>query len=229
MKLIFKHALLLVIGTTFMAGSLRADLQLTGTYSLGDGSDGNQATGTGTGPFTLTATNTPNTFSYVDFIPDIQTYTFADLTNLNSVFNSSTEAYGGSPRISVELSNGVEDSFIHIYLGTSPSYDDTAASLNTYSGFNMIGNNDAGRYDTSNFTGGSPFTTYSSTLSMLGSYEVKDISFVVDTFTSDRSVELDSINAFVSVAAVPEPGTWAAGLLAAVALAALGIRRKLPH
>jgi hypothetical protein len=207
--------------------TLRADQQLTGTYSIGNGSDGNMAIATtATGPFTLTATVTPNTFSYVDFIPTNQTFTFADLTNLNAVFTSLTGAGGGSPRLSVELSNGITDTNLHIFFGTSPNYTDSATTLNTYSGVNLIGNNDAGRYDTSNFTGGSPFTTYSSALSLLGNYQVKTVSFVLDTFGSfgDRAVTLNSINA--SVASVPEPSilaSLAAGsviLLASVRLKA---------
>ncbi len=53
----------------FLPCAVLADTVVTGTYSTGDGSDGNQTTPLNdTGPWTLTATNT--TFSYLLFFPN---------------------------------------------------------------------------------------------------------------------------------------------------------------
>ncbi len=68
----------------FLPCAVLADTVVTGTYSTGDGSDGNQTTPlNGTGPWTLTATNT--TFSYLLFFPN-ENFTFAQMTNFNAVF-----------------------------------------------------------------------------------------------------------------------------------------------
>lgn len=182
---------------------------LAGTYSLGPGNDGNQATGPDGGPFHLTATN--STFSYVGFTPGILynpgvPFTFADLTSLFANFHSNSGGSGGgTPRLSVHVfdSSNVERRIL-IYLGNSPSFTDSDAALNAYSGVNLIGNNDAGRYDTSAFPGGSPFTTYSgspsSALSLAGDNRVGDIFYVTDTFGSfpSRDETLFSIGGSVS-------------------------------
>jgi len=98
------------------------------------------------------------------------TFTFGQLTNLFATFTSNSGGSGGgTPRLAVDLLDNTNT--VHgllIYLGNSPSFTDTDAVLNTWSGVNLIGNNDAGRYDTSAFTGGSPFTTYASALALVG-------------------------------------------------------------
>lgn len=186
-----KNILCVFVGTLILSTFAFADgfacqsADLTGTYSLGPGNDGNQATGTG--PFHLTATNT--TFSYVDFTPSIVnnpsvSFTFAQLTSLFAVFQSNSGGSGGgTPRLSVHLFDGSNvERRVLIYLGNSPSFTDTDAALNAYSGVNLIGNNDPGRYDTSAFPGGSPFTTYSAALALVGNNRVGDIFYVTDTF-----------------------------------------------
>ncbi len=51
----------------------------------------------GTGPWTLTATNT--TFSYLLFFPN-ENFTFAEMTNFNAVFEDiAGGAGGGAPRL----------------------------------------------------------------------------------------------------------------------------------
>jgi hypothetical protein len=206
--------------------------QVTGTYATGDGSDGNQASPLGpTPPYHLTATN--STSSYVLFYPN-QTFTFAQLASLSATFTSNAGgAGGGAPRLRVLLDadsdndtgspccdNDGNDASISIFLGPSPNYVSNDAVLNTYSGFNVIGNNDAGRYDTSGMpTGGSPFTTYSDALAKYGNLKVLRLGYVLDTFGDfpSRDETLNSLNASTSTS-VPEPGTlglMVAGLLAA--------------
>jgi hypothetical protein len=205
---------------------------VTGTYATGDGSDGNQASPLGsTPPYHLTATN--STFSYVLFYPN-QMFTFAQLASLSATFTSNAGgAGGGAPRLRVLLDadsdndtgspccdNDGNDASISIFLGPSPNYVSNDAVLNTYSGFNVIGNNDAGRYDTSGMpTGGSPFTTYSDALAKYGNLKVLRLGYVLDTFGDfpSRDETLNSLNASINTG-VPEPGTlglMGAGLLTA--------------
>jgi hypothetical protein len=216
-------------------GQARADTMIMGPYDTGPGGDGNMATppGPGTGPWTLTAT--PTTFSYVERFPT-QTFTFSQLTDLHVDFRSNSGGGGGgSPRLRVLLdfnNDGMIDAGDHsvtIHLGTSPSFVDTDAQLNAHSGMNVIGNNDAGRYDNSEFPGGSPFTTYSVVNAMEGSLRVLRLAVVEDTFRPfpDRNFTLFDINgAFLGpTQAVPEPSSLALFGLGTLGLAGWRLRR----
>jgi hypothetical protein len=169
---------------------------LTGTYTFG----GNTVP-LGGGGYELTST--ASTYSWVQFTLD-QAVQFSQLTDLNVVFTSlSGGAAGGSPRIWVDLSNG---GWIHIYPGPSPDYISGDAALNAYSGVNLVGNNDPGRYDLSpsgpgGSYGGSPYTTYDAALAAIGNLGVVDIGFVTDTYDPypSRDLILNSINANASV------------------------------
>ena len=122
------------------------------------------------------------------------------------------------------------DLSLTIHLGTAPGYVDTDATLNALSGLNLIGNNDAGRYDTSAFAGGSPFTTYANALALVGDLDVLRLGFVVDTFSPfpDREIQLFSLNGEFVTAEVPEPAslTMLAGGLLGGMFAARSIRRR---
>jgi hypothetical protein len=182
---------------------------------------------TGTGPWDLTST--ASTSSGVEVDPSAS-ITFAQLLSLSATFTDiSGGAYGGSPRISVGLQDGANENFLHIFLGTSPNYTDSnpAAFTTAASGVNVIGNNDAGRYDDSQFAGGSPFTTYAATLALMGSLSVVEFDVVLDGgwgANGNQELTLNSLD--YSVAATPLPATlplFASGL---GALGLLGWRRK---
>ena len=211
-----------VIRLAFLAslclGLVHAQCPVTGAYATGDGSDGNQASPLGTTPpYHLTATN--STFSYVVFYPG-QSFTFAQLASFSATFTSNAGgAGGGAPRLRILLDadsdndpigdGDANDASISVYLGPSPSFVSNDAVLNTYSNFNVIGNNDAGRYDTSGMpTGGSPFTTYADALAKYGSLRVLRLGFVIDTFSAfpSRDETLVSINgSFTGPACVTVP------------------------
>src|SRR5437868_15371086 len=72
---------------------------------------------TGSGPWDLTS-EVNGTYSGIA-ITATSTTTFAELTNLNAVFQDMAGgAYGGSPRLSIGFSSG----FLDVALGTSPNF-----------------------------------------------------------------------------------------------------------
>jgi len=222
-------ALVAIIAASMVSFS-HADTLSTGTYSTGDGSDGNLATQVGS---TWNLTATPSTFSYLLRSVD-QTFTFSQLTNLNTVFQTNAAdsgSGGGSPRLRVLLDDSVNGRGTHsisIYLGDSPNYVDNSATLQGYSGANVIGNNDAGRYDTSGFTGGSPFTDYSNTLAFLGNATVLRLGIVEDTFLpyGDKDITVSSINASFA-APVPVPSSVWGGAVLIGLVGAVRLRKRV--
>ena len=176
---------------------------ITGVYTTGGAT-------TGTGPWLLTATSSPATFSFLSFTFAFPVV-FDSFADLSVDFESlAGGGGGGSPRLVLRFdsdNNGIisaGDKSAVVHLGTSPSFVDSVASLNAWSGYNYIGNNDAGRWDLSAF-GGSPFTNYAAALALLGTTTVLRASVVVDTFAPfpDFAVRIDAIN----VDAVPEPAS----------------------
>jgi hypothetical protein len=217
MKSVFVVTLL---ATASLGLSLNAHAGLTGTYSIGGA--GNSASLNGDGTYKLTST--ASTYSWVNFTLDTPV-TFGQMTSLDAVFTSNWGLTGGgSPRLVLNFSNGGE---MNILLGTAPNYNDGVLSLNTWSGVNLIGNNDTGRYDTSNdgLGNGNPWTTYADALGQAGNLTVTSITFAVDGgwSTGYQDVTLGSINS-----SVPEPSTYIAGLalLFPLGLSALRMTRK---
>jgi hypothetical protein len=123
---------------------------------------------------------------------------------------------------------------LHISLGTSPNFadNDPAAFTAAYSGFNVIGNNDTGRYDTSQFAGGSPFSDYSSALALLGSLNVTELDFVLDGGWGANGFQMLTVSDFKystsagSVSAVPLPAALPLFATGLAGLGLLGWRRK---
>ena len=124
----------------------------------------------------LTDTSTANDFSGITFTLPAGT-TFAQLTQLSTEFDPTIGGCGGgSPRFTLHLLGGKN---VFVYLGPSPNF--TGCALNTWqSSGNLIGNNDTGRYDTSQVQTGTQSNTYSGALTLIGSQQVTSIDLVVD-------------------------------------------------
>ena len=102
--------------------------------------------------------------------------TFASLTQLATKYNVTDDGCGGgSPRF--QLNVGGKNVFI--YLGPSPTFTGCTPNTLVDSG-NLIGNNDACRYDTSQISPGTQCNTYAGTLALIGSQTVTGIQLVVD-------------------------------------------------
>lgn len=136
---------------------------------------------------TASATTTDD-FSGVRF-DDAVGVPFMSLTNLSSSYDvTDDDCGGGAPRFQIQVdTNGdnISDGNVHVAFGPSPSFTNCLPGWQTTG--NMIGNNDAGRYDYSAF-GGSPFTTYSNMPASVASGTVRNISIVVDAgWSADAS------------------------------------------
>lgn len=106
---------------------------------------------------------------------------WTNLTTLSTDYNvTDDDCGGGSPRITLAVDtngDGTSDGNVHIALGPSPSFTDCLTGWQ--SSGNLIGNEDAGRYDFSQF-GGSTFTTYSGAPAVVQAGSVVKVSVVVD-------------------------------------------------
>jgi hypothetical protein len=120
-------------------------------------------------------TNAANDSGGINFT-DTGVTTFASLTMLATKFNVTDDGCGGgSPRF--QLNIGGKNVFV--YLGPSPSFTGCTPNTLVDSG-NLIGNNDACRYDTSQISPGTQCNTYAGTLALVGSQAVTGIQLVVD-------------------------------------------------
>lgn len=124
----------------------------------------------------LTDASTANDYSGIAFTLPAGT-TFAGLETLSTDFDPVAGGCGGgSPRFSITLSSGKS---VFVYLGPSPNF--TGCALNTWqSSGNLVGNNDTGRYDTSQVQAGTQSNTYAGALALVGSQTVTQIDLVVD-------------------------------------------------
>lgn len=168
----------------------------------------------------LTDATTTNDASGITFALPAGT-TFASLTTLSVEFNpvagspaagatTPLGCGGGSPRFSITLASGKN---VFVYLGPSPNFN--SCTLNTWqSSGNLIGNNDTGRYDTSQVQAGTQSNTYAGALALVGSQQVTSISLVVDAgwaFTPKvqtvlvRNVQVNGQTFFAPKTAKPNP------------------------
>jgi hypothetical protein len=106
---------------------------------------------------------------------------WAGFDTLSADYNvTDDDCGGGSPRFQVGVDttgDGLSDGTVHIAFGPSPAFTDCAAGWQTTG--NLIGNNDAGRYDYSAF-GGSPSTTYANAPASVQNGQVVRVSIAVD-------------------------------------------------
>jgi len=125
----------------------------------------------------LTDTSTANDYSGIAFTLPAGT-TFSSLTALSAEFDPTVGGCGGgAPRFSLKLASGKN---VFVYVGPSPNF--TGCSLNSWqSTGNLIGNNDTGRYDTSQVQAGTQSNTYAGALSLIGAQTVTEIDLVADS------------------------------------------------
>ncbi|EKD91195.1 MAG: hypothetical protein ACD_30C00039G0002 [uncultured bacterium] len=121
-----------------------------------------------------------NGYSGVTFtLPDDTAW--ADLDTVSTDYNVTDDnCGGGSPRFQIKVdtdNDGISNGNVHVAIGPSPSF--TGCLPGWQSTGNVIGNEDAGRYDYSAF-GGSPFTTYSNAPASVLAGEVISVQLVVD-------------------------------------------------
>lgn len=124
----------------------------------------------------LTDAGTANDYSGIAFTLPAGS-TFSSLTQLSTEFNPTVGGCGGgSPRFSLKLASGKN---VFVYFGPSPNF--TGCTLNSWqSTGNLIGNNDTGRYDTSQVQAGTQSNTYAGALALIGSQNVTEIDLVAD-------------------------------------------------
>ncbi|MBP9757583.1 MAG: hypothetical protein KBD06_03205, partial [Candidatus Pacebacteria bacterium] len=124
---------------------------------------------------------TTDDFSGISF-DDANGTTFSSLSQLSTDFNVTDDNCGaGSPRFQIRIdknNDSVSDGNIFVYLGPSPSF--TGCSQNTWTpSGNLIGNNDAGRWDFTQL--GGPLGTYSQAPADVLAGKILGISIVVDS------------------------------------------------
>jgi len=108
--------------------------------------------------------------------------TFAQLTTLGVEFNVTDDGCAaGSPRITIHLASGKN---VWVYLGVAGNVN--SCVLNQWISWpNLIGNNDVGRYDTSQVQAGTQVSTHAAALALINSLPAADqvvtsVSFDVD-------------------------------------------------
>jgi len=124
----------------------------------------------------LSTATTADDFSGINFT-DTGVTTFSSLTELSTKFNvTDDDCSTGSPRFQLNI----DGKNVFVYLGPSPTFMGCTPNTLVDSG-NLIGNNDACRYDTSQLATGTQCNTYAGTLALLGTHAVTGIQLVVDS------------------------------------------------
>src|SRR5438552_1865117 len=164
--------LIMLMALTGMALLVPSALAASGTLFGGATMSGNQVKLVSD----LSDASTANDSSGVSFTNTGVT-TFSSLTQLATKFNVTDDGCGGgSPRFQINF--GTKNVFV--YLGPSPSFAGCTPNTLVDSG-NLIGNNDACRFDTSQIQAGTQCNTYAGTLALVGSMPVTGIQLVVDS------------------------------------------------
>lgn len=140
------------------------------------------------------------TFSGVNFQPSAS-LTFSGIATLSADFNvGATDCGGGSPRFQINIDtdgDGISNGNVFVHFGPSPSFSGCFFGWQTTG--NLIGNNDAGRYDATQFaTLGGQLGTYAQAVPVLGNFPVVGIQLVVDSgwfFPARKSqaIQVDNI------------------------------------
>jgi hypothetical protein len=121
--------------------------------------------------------STADDFSGINFTGTGVTMSFSSLTRLSTKFNvTDDDCAAGSPRFQINFGPN-QNTFV--YLGPSPTFTDCPKNTFVDSG-NLIGNNDACRWDTSQIQAGTQCNTYTGARALLGSREILSIQLVVD-------------------------------------------------
>lgn len=126
--------------------------------------------------------------------------TFASLSQLATDFNvTDDDCYGGSPRFQLPIdtdNNGISNGNMFIYLGPSPSFSGCPQNTWIPSG-NLVGNNDACRFDTSQLAAGTQCNTYNGALAAFGTGKILGVRIVVDSGwgfgDGEQTVKIDNV------------------------------------
>ena len=113
---------------------------------------------------------------------------FEDVTQLQTQyrFEADDSCAAGSPRFQINIDtdgDGDPDGNVFVYIGPSPAFSGCPPDTPQDTG-NLIGNEDACRYDTSQIVAGTQCNTYTGTLAVLSTIagsEVVGIQLVVDS------------------------------------------------
>jgi hypothetical protein len=147
----------------------------------------------------LSDTSTTNDASGINFTGTGVT-TFSSLTRLATKFDVTDDGCGGgSPRFQINI--GGKNVFV--YLGPAPTFTGCTPNTLVDSG-NLIGNNDACRWDTSQLQAGTQCNTYTGALALLGSQTVTGIQLVVDSgwFFADKEQTVNVCDILINSATV---------------------------
>lgn len=147
----------------------------------------------------LSDTSTTNDSSGINFTATGVT-TFSSLTQLATKFDVTDDGCGGgSPRFQINI--GGKNVFV--YLGPAPTFTGCTPNTLVDSG-NLIGNNDACRWDTSQLQAGTQCNTYTGALALLGSQAVTGIQLVADGgwFFADKEQTVNVCDIHINSATV---------------------------
>jgi hypothetical protein len=167
-----------LLATLAMVAFVPSAGAVTGTLFGGASMSGNQV---------KLVSDTTTAFSGIN-ISELGTITFAQLSQLATKFNVTDDDCGaGSPRFQINVTTSSGTKNVFVYLGPSPNFRGCTPNTLVDSG-NLIGNNEACHFDTSQVSPGTQCSTYAQALALVGSLPVTGIQLVVDSgfFFADK-------------------------------------------